>query len=149
MSYNRSMKVLIVLLLSFFAAFTLSENIEAKMLPQAAKSATKTVAKSSAGTGINITPRLRADRRALIVYFSNLQNAKVVSYLLTYKTNGQEEGARGDLSLGKSATSQELLFGTCSKQVCRYHSNIKDARLEVSYTSKSGKKYLKKYKIRV
>lgn len=101
-------------------------------------------------SAFNVSPRLRSDRRALIVNFSNLQNALAVSYSLTYKTSTQEEGAIGSLSLGGSASAtSELLFGTCSKNVCKYHTGIKDAKLEVSYTTKSGKKYLKRYKIKV
>lgn len=126
-----------------------TKTADAKILPQAKK----TVQKSTTAvkvSGIGVYPRLRADRRALIVNFTNLQNAKAVSYFLTYKTNVQDEGAMGGLTLGGSSSSiNELLFGTCSKNICRYHTNIKDARLEVSYTLKSNKKYLKKYKIKV
>ena len=143
------MKVFIFLLLSFFSIFVFSKNIEAKVLPKAAKSP-GAVSKNSVVTGITVSPRLRADRRALIVYFSNLQSAKSVSYSLTYDTSTQPEGAIGSVSTtGPSSVSQELLFGTCSKNVCRYHTGINNMRLEVSYTTKSGKKYLKKYKIKV
>lgn len=139
-----------IFLLTILSLMLLTKNAEAKVLPQAVKGGSKAVVtKSSAGGGIAVTPRLRVDRRALIVYFSNLQNAKYVSYSLTYNTNIQQEGAIGSLNLGSPAVTQELLFGTCSKNVCRYHSGVNNARLEVSYTSKTGKKYLKKYKIKV
>lgn len=119
-------------------------------MPQAIRSGQKAIIKSSGGSGIGVSPRLRPDRRALIVTFSNLGNATSVSYFLTYKTGNQQEGAGGSLNLTESSTStQELLFGTCSRNVCRYHTGIKDAKLEVSYTSKSGKKYIKRYKIKV
>ncbi|MBI2593636.1 hypothetical protein HYW44_03260 [Candidatus Daviesbacteria bacterium] len=125
-------------------------NAEAKVLPQAAKAGVKSSIGKSLGSTISVFPKLRADRRALNVNFSNLQNAKSVSYMMVYKTNGQEEAAMGALSLtGASNQSSELLFGTCSKNVCRYHNGITDARLEVSYTSKTQKKYLKKFKIKV
>ena len=62
----------------FFAAaislFLFAQTAQAKVLPQAGKGISKAVTKS-VGTGINISPRLRSDRRALVVYFSNLQNA--------------------------------------------------------------------------
>lgn len=133
----------------FFLLFPV--NTEAKTLPQASKTAKTTTPKSTAtGTTIGVSVKLRADKRAVVVYFSNLQNAKSVSYMLTYKTSTQDEGAMGGINInGKSNTSQEVLFGTCSKQVCRYHTGIHDARLEVSYTSVNGKKYLKKYKIKI
>lgn len=133
-----------------FSFFLFAENADAKVLPQAVKSPKTTAAKNVVGAGINVSPRLRSDRRALIVYFSNLQNAKAVSYALTYNTSIQPEGAVGSLNLkGSNTASQELLFGTCSKNVCRYHTGVNNARLEVSYTTVAGKKYLKKYKIKV
>lgn len=142
------MQKFFISLILLFLVFLFTKEAEAKVLPQAAKSAT--VSKNSVGSGINVSPKLRADRRALTVYFSNLQNAKSVSYALTYNTSTQPEGALGSLNLnGLSSTSQELLFGTCSKNVCRYHTGVNNARLEVSYTTQSGKKYLKRYKIRV
>lgn len=145
--------ILPVLLSLFF--FT--KPVEAKVLPQA-KGIQKSVVKNVTGTGISVFPQMRADRRALIVRFANLQNATSVSYLLTYKqslpssdgkTNIQDEGAMGSLPIGSSSNTSELLFGTCSKNVCRYHTGIKDARLDITYISKAGKKYLKRYKIRV
>ena len=149
MIYNDSMRIFITLVLAIFSITLFNSNVEAKVLPQAQK--TKTiVGKAVSGSGINVTPKLRSDKRALIIYFSNLQNAKSVSYSLIYSTNDQQEGAMGGLNLtGTSTTSQELLFGTCSKNVCTYHQGIHEMKLEVSYTSKSGKKYLKKYKIKI
>lgn len=142
------MKILLSLFFFILSTFIYVNTVEAKVLPQASKASKSTsVAKT---TGIGITPKLRADRRALIVYFSNLQNAKSVSYSLTYSTSIQEEGAMGAINFGKSSsTSQELLFGTCSKGVCTYHTGVKNAKLEVSYTTVSGKKYIKRYKIKV
>ena len=135
------------LLLAILFSLVLPKSAEAKVLPQAQKT---TVLKSSGGLTISVNPKIRADRKALIVNFSHLQNASIVSYSLTYKTLVQQEGAIGSLNLaGGSNQSAELLFGTCSKNVCRYHTGISDAKLEVSYTNKSGKKYLKKYKIKV
>lgn len=138
----------IFLSLIFISAFLFVNTAEAKLLPQA-KLGVK-VSAAAKITGIGVSPKLRADRRALVVNFSNLQNATNVSYLLTYKTNIQDEGAMGALNLrsGFGQTS-ELLFGTCSKNICKYHTGIKDMKLEISYTLKSGKKYLKKYKIKV
>ncbi len=145
------MNKLVILLITLFSVFLFVSKVEAKTLPQALKSGQKTTAvRKNPGAGINVSVKLRADRKAAVVYFSNLQNASSVSYFLTYQTDTQEEGAMGGLKLdGSSTASQELLFGTCSKNVCRYHTGIKNARLEVSYTLKSGKKYLKKYKIKV
>lgn len=138
--------LLSILAVIFFMIFSVSSS-EAKVLPQATKSAKQSVSKSS--SGITVSPRFRADRRAVVVNFSNLQNAQSVSYTLTYTQKGQEEGAIGTLNPTSSTASQELLFGTCSKNVCRYHSNISNVKLEVLYTLKSGKKYVKRYRLKI
>lgn len=146
------MKSFSALLLIVLSLVILPTITNAKVLPQASKSTGKAVVRAANGTTIGVTPRLRADRRAVIVNFSNLQNAKSVSYSLVYAQGplGQQEGAGGGLQLnGQTSDKAELLFGTCSAGICRYHTNIKDARLEVSYTSVNGKKYLKKFKIKV
>lgn len=146
LTYMKKFSILLVILM----ALIFTERADAKVLPQSAKSPARQTVSKSVGTTIGAYPKLRPDRRALIVNFANLQNAKSVSYMLVYKTAAQEEAAMGALNLtGRTIDSAELLFGTCSKNVCRYHTNIKNARLEVSYTSKSGKKYLKKFRIKV
>lgn len=133
--------ILVVLAGSIFAT-----PVSAKVLPQSKGAGIVTTRSSTIG----VYPRLRADRRALIVNFSNLANAKQVAYMLTYKTSAQDEAAMGGLNLnGSGSQSAEMLFGTCSKNVCRYHLGIRDARLEVSYTTTTGKKYLKKFRIKV
>lgn len=143
------MKELSIFLIIFLTSFIFAQNTQAKILPQSVKTQTeKTTTKF--GTTITVSPKLRADRRALIVNFAKLQNAKAVSYMLRYTQASQEEAAMGALNLsGQTTQTIELLFGTCSKNVCRYHTNIKNAKFEVSYTSKLGKKYLKKFKIKV
>lgn len=141
----------------FILLFSLTVKVAAaKLLPQAlnrsgsgqAQRGQQTVAKAT-GLGINVSPRIRADRKAFIVSFSNLQNASSVSYTLVYNANGQQEGAGGTISSSGNSATRELLFGTCSKDVCRYHTNITNARFEVTYTTASGKKYLKRYRIKV
>lgn len=121
----------------------------AKLLPQA--SGKKTVS-SYSGAGIatvNVSPRLRADRKALLVYFNGLTNATSISYTLIYNQNGQDEGAGGSITPDSTSASRELLFGTCSHGVCRYHSNIKNMKFEVVAELKSGKTIKKRYRINV
>ncbi|EKD89864.1 MAG: hypothetical protein ACD_32C00119G0001 [uncultured bacterium] len=153
-------KYLGILVLLLLILFPFTKTVDAKLLPQAKNAASKPkITAKNTQSGIGVSPKLRADKKALIVNFTNLQNASAVSYFLTYKqslrpdglkSSIQEEGAMGGLNLsGKSNQTAELLFGTCSKNVCRYHSGIKDALLEISYNLKNGKKYLKKYKIKV
>jgi len=130
------------LLLFLFMAHTADAG---KLLPQAKKGAVKT----SLGSALAVSPKLRGDRKALNVYFNNLQNTQSVSYTLYYATNGQQEGAGGTISSSNNSATRELLFGTCSKNVCRYHTNITDMKLEITYTTTSGKKFLKRYRVKI
>ena len=141
-------KILFVVTLIFLFFISIQEAYAAKTLPQS-KSSKKTTVKKSQGAGISVTPKLRLDRQALVVYFSNLQNAQSVSYMLIYKTNGQEEGAGGRVLPSEGNATRELLFGTCSKNVCRYHPNITNMSFEVTAQLTSGKKLIKRYKIKI
>lgn len=141
-------KILFIVPLVFLFLIPIQGIYAAKILPQS-KSNSKTVVKKSQGTGINVTPKLRRDRQALIVYFGNLQNAQSISYMLIYKTNGQEEGAGGSVKPSEENATRELLFGTCSRNVCRYHPNITNMGFEVTAQLTSGKKLTKRYKIKI
>ena len=142
-------KVLIILISScFIFSFLHQEAYALKTLPQSKKSQKITSPKTSSAS-LAVTPKIRKDRHALIVYFSNLQSATNISYMLVYKTNGQNEGAGGSVKPSEGNTSRELLFGTCSKNVCRYHANIANMTFEVTAQLKSGKNLVKRYKIRV
>lgn len=132
-----------VILLVSLAKLTLA----AKVLPQASRVGKPAV--QTVSSGITVSPRLRADRNALLVNFGNLQNATIISYTLVYNASGQEEGAGGTISSLENSATRELLFGTCSGSVCRYHTNIKDMRFEVTSQLKSGKKTIKRYRIKV
>ena len=143
------MKLLIVFLASvLLLAVSYSPIYAVKILPQA-KAGGKQVTSGTSGGGITVSPRLRADRRALLISFGNLQNANSVSYQLIYNANGQQEGAGGTISSSGNSASRELLFGTCSRDVCTYHKNITNMKFEVTYTASSGKKFLKRYRIKV
>lgn len=144
------MKKIIFAVIFIFLFSIFVPKVEAlKVLPQS-KSTNKAVVKQSTTSSITVTPKLRRDRQALNVYFSNLQNAQSVSYMLIYRTNGQEEGAGGSVNpaLGNTA-NRELLFGTCSKNVCRYHPNLSNMTFEVKAQLKSGKNLIKRYKIKI
>lgn len=136
--------ILLSLLILFFPLDAL-----AKTLPQA-KGTTKQTTIRSAGNNIAVSARLRRDRHALNIYFSNVQKATGVSYTLTYQTQGRQEGAGGSIRENEGNTaSRELLFGTCSKNVCTYHAGITNMKLEVTGQLKNGKTFTKRFKIKV
>lgn len=121
---------------------------EARVLPRfrnVAGSGKKIISSS-----VGVTPRLRADRKALLVYFSNLNKVRSVTYTLIYQTDGKDEGVSGSIdSSSGNSTSRELLFGTCSSGVCRYHPNISNMKLEVTLQLMTGKKSLRRFRIKV
>ena len=139
---------LISVLVFYFLIGLIIDNVYAvKILPRF-----KMIKKGggSSYSGVVVAPRLRGDRKALNVYFSNLSKAKNVTYTLIYETNGKDEGVSGSLdSSGGDAANRELLFGTCSSGVCRYHSSISSMRFEVVSELTSGKKLLRRFRIRV
>lgn len=145
------MKYFIVLVTIVASLFVLTTQFSlAKTLPQSKKAPAQSSMKKATGGSVSIYPRLRGDRKALLITFSNVKSANGISYILTYTTNGQQEGAGGSVRPSEGATAtRELLFGTCSKNVCRYHSGIANMKLEVTVELKSGKKLIKRYKIKV
>ena len=133
------MKRLIFFLPILVVFFVFGSFVEAKLLPRFTKT-----------SKLVISPKLRRDRLALIITLSNLQKVNNVTYTLMYQTNGKDEGVSGtiDFSAGTSVT-RELLFGTCSAGVCRYHQNISNMKLEVVSKLPNGKQTLKRYRIKI
>ncbi len=101
------------------------------------------------GGRLIVTPRLRRDRKALIVNLSNLGAVSSLSYELTYMAGDVSQGVAGTITpKGELSAQRELLFGTCSKNVCRYHTNITGMRFVVTSTLKSGGKVRKAFTIK-
>lgn len=141
------MKKILVIIVFIFLFSLINNYAYARTLPQAKTG--RVTSLKTLSTSIGVTPKIRHDRHALIIYFSNLQNTESVSYMLIYKTNGQDEGAGGSVKPSEGSATRELLFGTCSKNVCRYHTNISNMTFETTARLKSGKKLIKRYKIKI
>lgn len=141
-------KIIFSLILLILIKFLIISNVEASLLPRF-RSLARTARRGSY-SGILVSPRLRSDRKALIVNFANLKKVKNVTYTLIYQTNGRDEGVSGSLDASSGdAVTRELLFGTCSSGVCRYHTNISNMRLEVNTELTSGKRTVKRFRVRV
>ncbi|MBI5465648.1 hypothetical protein HY946_03475 [Candidatus Gottesmanbacteria bacterium] len=100
------------------------------------------------GAGAIISPRLRSDRLALIVNFSGLSKTNSVSYTLSYNTNGIPQGVVGTITPTSDTTQRELLFGTCSAGVCRYHTNLTNMKFVVTSNLKGGKRAIKSFRVK-
>ena len=144
---KRKMVGLIIVFIMFIFA---NISVEAKVLPRFNTGKAASTSSRVVALGVGISPRLRADRKALNVYFSGLSRANTVSYTLIYTTNGKDEGVGGSIdSASGDAATRELFFGTCSSGVCRNHTNITNMRLEVISELTNGRKTLKRFRIKV
>ncbi len=131
--------------LLLFHSFTLNEVFAKKKIVRRGTSSAITT-----GSRLVIKPKLRSDRRALIVNFSNLGVVSSFSYELNYVSNGIPQGVAGTVTpKGEGSTQRELLFGTCSRNVCRYHTGISEMKFVVTSTLKSGIRVRKTFRVRV
>lgn len=140
-------KAILIVSIFYVLGFILLDNVEAKVLPRFKGKGT---ASGVVYSGLTTSARLRSDRKALLVSFGNLQKVKNVTYTLIYQASGKDEGISGsvDSSSGNSL-SRELLFGTCSSGVCRYHTNISNMRLEIMSELPSGRRSIKRFRVRI
>lgn len=143
-------KIILILIIAFSLTLVNDSSVFAKLLPQT-KSTGSTSKTRVTGSSVTVYPKLRRDKKALNISIGNLQNATSVEYTVIYKTNQKEEGAIDTIipQKGVNYTTREILFGTCSAGVCTYHTNVSNLRLEVKSSLKSGKKTIKRYKIRI
>lgn len=122
-----------------------ASQADAKVLPRFSGKTTQV-----RSGGVVVSPRLRADRKALLLYIGNLNQASNVVYTLIYETNGKQEGVYGSVdSSSGNAVTKGLEFGTCSSGVCRYHEGLSNMKLEVVIDLNSGKKITKRYRIKI
>ena len=128
----------------FLLTFSVSQVCAKRLLPHLLKTQTKTT------QGIATSVKFRADRKAINVSFGSLGKATKIEYLLTYNTNAIEQGSKGTIIPASSNTeAREFLFGTCSKGICRYDTNIKDAKFVVTTSLTNGKKIIKTFRLKV
>jgi len=124
---------------------------QAKLLPRFTGSGGTPITRSSVVSSKNVvvTPRFLPGKSGLRVSFSGLSNANSVGYMLTYNTNGKEEGVTGSIDISSNSTQRDLLFSTCSSGVCTNHGKITGMKLEITSKLKSGKTSIRRYRIRV
>lgn len=99
--------------------------------------------------GVQASVNFRSDRRGLLINFSDFGQAVSVTYTLTYTSNGVPQGAMGSVTSDTAGQQRELLFGTCSAGICRYHTNITNARLVIDSKLSSGLTIRKPYRIKI
>lgn len=144
--FKKGLTYLIILLVYCFIT---DVSVEAKLLPRFAGSAGKSTGKV-AYSGVTASVRFNGARNGINLYLGSLNKASSVSYMLSYQSNGKDEGAMGTIYVsGEDSATRELLFGTCSGAVCTYHTGITNAKLEITTELTSGKKTLRRFRLRV
>lgn len=73
----------------------------------------------------------RRDGNALILNIKRVASYDAISYELAYTADGIDRGVMGnvDTSQKKGQYEQEILFGTCSKNVCKYDTGVENGTL--------------------
>ena len=108
-----------------------------------------TAKRNITGKGIPALVLYRSDKLGILLSFANFSGIQSVSYLFTYNTNGIQQGAGGTISKNNNPMlERQLLFGTCSTNVCTYHYNLTNARLTLTAKYSNGTTRTKLYKIK-
>lgn len=73
----------------------------------------------------------RRDGNALILNIKRTASYDGISYELAYTSEGVDRGVMGTINTKekKGEYEQEILFGTCSKNVCKYDKNVENGTL--------------------
>jgi len=136
--------ILMIILLIFIFLFFPSPAYARKKLPT--RSARTSVSTSALP---QTSLKLRGDHLALLLTLTNLDKAKSLSYLLTYDAAGVGQGAEGSHDPALGNTQKELVFGTCSANVCTYHQSITDMIFKATIDLKDGRTLTRKYQIKI
>ncbi|KKR72809.1 MAG: hypothetical protein UU81_C0069G0006 [Microgenomates group bacterium GW2011_GWC1_41_8] len=148
-------KVLTVVILLLFTTIIYLSRPDisyAKLLPRHRSSGGSSSAPISTRSyaGVSVSPSFMPGRGGLKVTFGNVQNAKKISYMLVYETNGKQEGVSGTVSPSDgSSVTRNLQFATCSSGTCVNHGKISNMQFTVTSELTSGKTSIKKFRIRV
>ena len=101
---------------------------------------------TASGQGVTVIPYVRADKNAMFVDFehANFNNIEYIYFNLNYDSDEPEtkRGVEGSFIPTQTEVSghynnkpyyrYELIFGTCSKDVCTYDDGVRDVKLTVN-----------------
>lgn len=84
----------------------------------------------------------RKDGNALILNLKRTASYEAISYELSYNAEGVDRGVVGSINTDKKKGEyeQEILFGTCSRNVCKYDKGVENGTL-ILHISKGKKKF--------
>ena len=135
------MILMIILLLVIFLLFPTPVEARKKLPARKAIVASASLPQ----TGL----KLRGDRQALLLTLTNLSKANSLSYLLTYQAGEVGQGVDGSHDPALGNTQKELVFGTCSGNVCTYHQNLSGMVFQATIGLNDGRTLVRKYQIKI
>lgn len=143
--------ILVFLPLIIVLLFSATPVFAKRKLPQTMSAVTSTTERVAQVTkGVTTKVRFKDDRTGIIVQFSGLTSVSSVAYVFSYDANGITQGASGTLTKEDGdPLERELLFGTCSAGICRYDTNITNAKLTVTTTLLDGTIVIKPYVLKL
>lgn len=137
------MTLMIILLIIIFLFFPSPAYARKRLPAHSARVSASTSALPQTGL------KLRGDHLALLLTLTNLDKAKSVSYLLTYQAGDIGQGVDGSHDPALGNTQKELVFGTCSANVCTYHQAISDMLFQATIGLQDGRTLTRKYQIKI
>lgn len=87
-----------------------------------------------------ITATSSADKKSVFINFWSVSGSKSAIYKLNYKASDVQKEASGNMAFktGDKQISREIILGVCSGSSCTYDTNVKDIKIEVTFTQNDG-----------
>lgn len=109
-------------------------------LPTATPTPIPSLTPTPVPTKIIISPYLTAtssaDKKSVFVSFNNLLNTKSALYKVNYSSDGGQKAAQGNVTFGSTdqKVTREVILGICSGSNCTYDTNVKNMKIETTFT---------------
>jgi len=87
-------------------------------------------------------------KQNVVISLSGIKDLKSVNYELTYLNGVKEEGAVGTILPKKDTESRTIYLGTCSKEACTPHKNLKSGKVTIKFKTKAGVVTTKRYSLK-
>lgn len=88
------------------------------------------------------------NKNSVRVIIVNLHYVDRVTYTLSYTAKGVKQGILGNFEPGLPIYIRSLYLGTCSDTICIPDTNVKDVKLDITYTFSNGKTSTHLYNVR-
>ncbi|MDP3954839.1 MAG: hypothetical protein Q8Q15_00560 [bacterium] len=133
---KKLLPVIIVIIIALAGVFYVATGSQKPETPKE-ETVKETVLPIGERPYVSLTPR--DDGHELTMEITGIVDVDTVEYELVYLAEGVSRGGvgSGDLKGGSSFT-RKVLFGTCSKNVCRYDEGVTGGTLTLRFRGKSG-----------